>query len=68
MIPPEEGKGVDGCGTGGVGAAIAMDEVRVGNVDGFLGWREANTVGATETIGDDADVACLGHKSIYLLR
>lgn len=67
VVLPEDGEGVDGGGALGVGAAVAVDEVRVGDVDGFFGGREANAVWAAEAVGHDPDVARFGHEAVHVL-
>jgi hypothetical protein len=44
-----------------------VDEVRVGDVDGFFRWGEADAVGSAEPVGHDADVASFGHEAVDVL-
>lgn len=67
VLFPENGKGVDGGGALGVGAAVAVDEVRVGDVDGFFRGGKADAVGPTKAVGHDADVARFRHKAVDVL-
>ena len=45
-----------------------MDEVCIGDVDGFFGRGEADAVWPAEPIGHDADIACFGVVAVDLLR
>jgi len=67
VLFPEDGEGVDGGGALGVGAAVAVDEVRVGDVHGFFRRGKADAVRPTKAVGHDADVARFGHEAVDVL-
>lgn len=68
IVLPEDAVRVDGRGAARVrGAAVAVDEVRVGDVEGVLGGGEANAVGAAKAIGHDADIAGAGVEAVDVL-
>lgn len=68
VVGPEDGVGVDGRGAGVQAGAVAVDEVRVGDVDGVFARGECNAVWPAEAVGDDADVACGGIEAVDVLR
>ena len=68
VVFPEHRKGVDGRGALGVGAAVTVNEVRVGNVDDFLGWGKADAVWSAEAVRHDADIARFRDEAVDVLR
>jgi hypothetical protein len=68
VVLPEDAVRVDGRGAARVwGTAVAVDEIRVGDVEGVLARGEADTVGAAEAVGDGADVTGAGVEAVDVL-
>lgn len=64
VILPEDRVRVNGRGATGVFGAIAMNQVCVGNVDGFFGGREADAIGAPKAVCHHTNVTSGGIKAV----
>ena len=65
---PEDAVRVDSRGAAGVGAAVAVDEVRVRDVECVLIRGETQPVRAAKAIGHDANVTCRRIEAVDVLR
>lgn len=68
LVLPEDRVSVDSGGAARVLAAVAVDQVRIGDVDRVFGGREADAVRSAEAVGHHADVARGRVEPVDLLR
>ena len=68
IVFPEHRVCVDGGSATVVGAAVAVNEVSVGDVDSGFIWRETDPIWPTETVRYHSYIACAGVKAVNELR
>ena len=68
VVDDDDVEGVNGRGARRVRGAVAVDVIRVGDVDGVFGGGKGDAVRSAEAVGHDADVAGRRVETVHLLR